>query len=89
MKPVLLYSSDFWGCIKLPANNPTENMHTMFCKQLLGVQKCTPNNCVLLEVERVPLVLLAEKAAIKNWERINHGRNLYHIYFKRVKDVFY
>ena len=49
----------------------------MFRKQLLGVQKCTPNNGVLLEVGTTPLVLLAERAAVKNWERIHNGRTNY------------
>ena len=26
IKPILLYSSDFWGCLKMPKNNPIENM---------------------------------------------------------------
>ena len=29
--PVLTYSSDFWGCLKLPNNTTVENSHTMFC----------------------------------------------------------
>ena len=62
--------------IKLPANNPIENVHAMFCKQLLGVQKCKPNNGVLLEVGRTP-PKAAEKAAVKNWERIHNGRTNY------------
>ena len=41
------------------------------------IQKCTPNSGVLLEVERTPLVLLAEKVAVKNWERIHNGRTNY------------
>ena len=27
IKPILLYASDFWGCLKLPQNNPIENLH--------------------------------------------------------------
>ena len=27
MKPIFLYGSDFWGCLKLPANKPIENLH--------------------------------------------------------------
>ena len=27
IKPILLYNSDFWGCMKLPKNNPIENLH--------------------------------------------------------------
>ena len=41
IKPILLYASDFWGCLKLPKNNPIENLHMMMCKQILGVQKQT------------------------------------------------
>ena len=70
VKPILLYNSDFWGCMKMPANNPIENLHMSMCKQLLGVQKCTTNVGVLLELGRVPLSLYAKQLAIKNWERI-------------------
>ena len=70
IKPILLYNSDFWGCMKLPKNNPIENLHMSICKQLLGVQKSTTNVGVLLELGRVPLSLYAIKLAIKNWERI-------------------
>ena len=70
VKPILMYSSDFWGCLKLPVNNPIENLHLRFCKNILGVHKSTTNIGVLLEIGRVPLKLSAQKAAIKNWERI-------------------
>ena len=76
IKPILLYSSDFWGCLKLPTNNPIENLHITFCKHLLGVQAQTTNAGVLLEVGRIPLNLSAQKAGVKNWERIrNSGAN--------------
>ena len=74
VKPILLYSSDFWGCLKLPVNNPIENMHTMLCNQLLGVHKSTTNDGVLIEVGRVPIVLSAQKAEVKNWVRIHNLR---------------
>ena len=70
IKPILLYGSDFWGCLKLPKNNPIENLHMAFCKELLGVQKQTPNLGVLLELGRLPLSVFAKKNCIKNWERI-------------------
>ena len=78
IRPILLYASDFWGILKLPANNPIENVHRMFCKHLLGVQKQTTNVAVLLELGQIPLTLYAIKMAIKNWERINSkkGGNL-------------
>ena len=27
LEPILLYASDFWGCLKIPINNPIENFH--------------------------------------------------------------
>ena len=39
-------------------------------KQVLGVQKCTTNYGVLLELGRVPLILEARKLSLKNWDRI-------------------
>ena len=74
VKPILLYGSDFWGCLSMPKNNPIETLHLMFCKHLLGVQKQTTTNGVLLELGRIPLSLYAKKAAIKNWERIQMGK---------------
>ena len=50
VRPILTYSSDFWGCLKLPNNNPVENVHTMFCKHLLCVNKQTTNVGVWLEL---------------------------------------
>ena len=73
VKPILLYGSDFWGCLKPPRNNPIENLHMQFCRQLLGVQKYTTNNGVLLELGRTPLMLEARKLSVKNWERIKNG----------------
>ena len=77
IKPILLYSSDFWGCLNLPKNNPIENLHFTFCKHLLGVQKGTTNVGVLLELGRTPLTLDAQNAAIKNWERIRNKKANY------------
>ena len=57
LKPILLDASDFWGL--RPENvsdSPvTEQMHTKFCKWLLGVSKRTSNFGVLSETERYPI----------------------------------
>ena len=50
VKPILLYASDFWGCLKLPKLNPIENLHIKLCKELLGVHIQTTNMAVLLEL---------------------------------------
>ena len=70
IRPILMYASDFWGCLKLPKNNPIENVHMRFCKELLGVQKQTNNMGVLLELGRIPLNIFGKKLCVKNWERI-------------------
>ena len=75
IKPILLYASDFWGTLKLPANNPVELIHRKFCKQLLGVHTQTTNAAVYLETGRFPLELYAKKNAAKNWDRICLKKN--------------
>ena len=70
VKPILLYASDFWGCHKLPVNNPIDRLSNSVCRQMLGVQKNTSTIGVLLDVGRVPLSLSSVKATIKNWERL-------------------
>ena len=75
IKPILTYMSDFWGCLKMPKNNPIELIHSKFLKQLLGVQIQTSNIGVLLETGRIPLSLYAERNCIKNWDRIALKKN--------------
>ena len=62
--------SDYWGCFKLPGNNPIEKIQNSFLKQLLGMQTQTTTTGILLETGNVPLSLYAQKACIKNWDRI-------------------
>ena len=78
MKPILLYASDFWGCLELPQTNPIETLHMKFCKDLLGVQIRTANLGVLLELGRIPISIYRKKNAAKNWDRISlkHKANI-------------
>ena len=71
IKPILLYCSDFWGCLKQPKNNPIERLFMSFCKQLLGVRKQTHTDGVLQELGLLPIKFNAIKMAVKNWERIH------------------
>ena len=73
IKPILLYASDFWGCFKFPKNNPIECFYMSILKQILGVQKQTTNDGVLLELGLKPLLFDAKKFAVKNWERLIRG----------------
>ena len=66
VKPILVYTSDFGGCLKLPKNNPIENMQMAMFKQILGVQKQTTNCVVLLEIGRIPLHIWVAKLSVKN-----------------------
>ena len=75
VKPILMYMSDFWGCLKMPKNNPIDLIHNKFLKQILGVQIQTSNIGVLLETGRVPLPLYAQRNCIKNWDRIAIKKN--------------
>ena len=82
IKPILLYSFDFWGCLKIPKNNPIENMYMKFCKALLGVQKQTSNIGVLLELGAVPIMFFGVKNCLKNWNRIHKEREANSILLK-------
>ena len=73
IKPILLYASDFWGALKLPANNPIETLYMRICKEILGVTKQTTNIGVLLELGKTNLGIDAIKLGVKNWERVRKG----------------
>ena len=70
VRPIILYCSDFWGCLNPPKNNPIEKLYLRFCKQLLGVRKQTNTTGVLLELGMIPITIHSIKASTKNWERI-------------------
>ena len=70
IKPILIYMSDFWGCLKLPKNNPIEIFQNKFLK-LLGVQRQTTNIGVLLETGRIPMHIYAKRNCVKNSIRIS------------------
>ena len=70
IKPILLYASDFWGCLKLPNNNPILNVQMRIYKDLLGVQRQTTNVGVFLELGEIPLSIHAKRNCINNYFRI-------------------
>ena len=74
IRPILLYCSDFWGCLKQPKNHPIEKFFMMFCKQILGVRKQTNTDGILVELGLVPITFHAKKLAIRNWERIQRNK---------------
>ena len=71
IKQILLYASEFWGCLKLPKDNQVQILFMSICKQILGVDKQTTNVGVLIELGLIPLHLYAIlRASVKNWERL-------------------
>ena len=76
IEPILLYASDFWGILKMPANNQIENFFISFCKQLLGVHKQSTNDGVLLELGQFPLLILAKKKSHKKLGENGHQYKL-------------
>ena len=70
IKPIILYMSDFWGCLAMQNNNPIDIVQNKFLKEMLGVQTQTPTYGILLDTGQTPLTLSAQKYCIKNWERI-------------------
>ena len=67
IEPILLYASDFWGILKIPANNPIENLFMSFCKQ-----KQSTNYGVLLQLGQFPLLLLSKKKSYKKLGENGH-----------------
>ena len=71
IRPILLYNSDFCGCLKMPNNNPIANTQMKIFKEIIGVKRKTINIGTHLELGTVPLMLFAKKHCIKNWFRIH------------------
>ena len=90
IKPILTYSSDFWGCLQLPkTNNPIETLTVKIYKEILGVKKQTVNMGVLLEIGRTTLDYDCIKLGVKNWERIrkkNANKILMESYTEAVEE---
>ena len=86
IKPILLYASDFWGCLKLPKANPIDTMYMKFCKDLLGVHTTTTNTGVLLELGQIPLCIYGRKNCTKNWDRICRRGNANELLLLPCKD---
>ena len=65
--PILNYGSEVWGFFKAL---PIERVHMQFCKQLLGVKKCTQNDFVYGEVGRINYQSRRYLNIIKYWVKL-------------------
>ena len=86
VKPILLYSSEIWGCFnpfsskfrnglsldKIYPNNDPDKLHMKFSKFTLGVHKKSSNFAVMSELGRYPYYIDIIKAMFKFWYRIEH-----------------
>jgi hypothetical protein len=91
--PILMYGSEVWG---YENNSIIESLHLEFCKYIMKVKKCTPNDIVYGELGRVPLSVSIDARMIGFWQRIISGKNtkisrmLYEIMYNLDKeDVFH
>ena len=48
VRPILLYASDFWGILKLPKNNPIENIQHYVLQTSVRGTKANNKHCSAL-----------------------------------------
>ncbi len=70
IEPIALYGSEIWGPLKTQdfskwEKEEIEIMHTQICKNLLKVNRATPNNSCRAELGQCPLLINIQKRAIK------------------------
>ena len=103
VKPILLYSSEIWGCFnpfsskfrnglsldKIYQNNDPDKLHIKFAKFTLGVHKKSSNFAVMSELGRYPYYIDIIKAMFKFWYRIEHlhSNTLLHNALQCSKDI--
>ena len=82
----MLYTSDFWGCLKVPKDTPVQILFMSICKQIPGVQKQTTNSvwCVIrTRIDSPPLVRY--EGLSENWERLR-GQKAYDLLLASYRD---
>ena len=65
--PSLLYGSELWG---FEQHDAVEKVHIQACKLLLNVPSCTPNDMVLGDLGRFPLLVISAARCIQYWFRL-------------------
>ncbi len=70
IEPIALYGSEIWGPIKPQdfskwEKEEIEIMHTQICKNILKVNRATPNNSCRAELGQYPLLINIQKRAVK------------------------
>ena len=88
VQPILLYCSEIWGifgwkkneasCIKqyiLNSKHKFESLHTMMCKNALGVSKHTSDLMSKSELGRYPIISNIIKNTYTYWQHILHSKS--------------
>ena len=85
--PILNYGCEVWGFHQAPN---IEQVHLKFCKNVLGVKKCTQNDFVYGELDRLPMQIIRYIRILKYWLKIVHGKKSHYInvlYCREVRDI--
>ena len=75
IEPIALYGCEVWGPLtnqdftKLDQHK-IETLHAEFCKNILRVQRRTPNNACRAELGRYPLIIKIQKRAVKFYNHL-------------------
>ena len=70
--PILTYCGDVWGLDGSynEMRDPIEQVHSKFCKQILGVSKRATNKACRAELGRLPILIDIKTQIIKYWFRL-------------------
>ena len=73
IKPILTYSSEIWALDTTKYNelrDPIEQLHSTFCKHILGVSRRATNKACRAEIGSFPIIIEAKSKAISFWARL-------------------
>jgi hypothetical protein len=84
---ILNYNAEIWG--SHPAKN-IENIHTKFCRKILGVKSSTNLDCLYGELGRLPMSIMRKIHMIRYWIKLlkcNENTILYKVYSLLRRDA--
>lgn len=78
IEPVALYGSEIWGPLKTQdfskwEKEEIETLHTQICKNILKVNRATPNNSCRAELGQYPLLISIQKRAVKFYQHLKRS----------------
>lgn len=78
IEPIALYGSEIWGPLKTQdfskwEKEEIETLHTQICKNILKVNRATPNNSCRAELGQYPLLISIQKRAVKFYQHLKRS----------------